>query len=700
MSIRILSIDHTLKYLDEVIALGDANKQTLGLFPKDAYKAHARKKWIIVAVADQTDKIAGYLLYYPSRRKMLVSIVHLCIDAPWRGQGIAKLLFDELRKLTGNGYPGVRVHCRVDYPANQMWPKLGFVAMREIDGRGRKGTRLMIWKYEYNQPTLFSFAAQQNESDKGKAVIDANIFYQLQYPDKKEYEESSPLLEPWLDIDLYLTPEIYNEISRSKDDTKKEATRKFIDSFNMVNAKSSDDRFLQIHDTLRQLFPQSLSKSDESDLRQLVYAIAAEIPFFITHDKLLLDKAEDVFERFGIQILRPSDLIVLQDELLRGSDYAPSRMAGTQIHFEKVHSQQSEKLIARFLSPREETKGNFSKRLQLALSNASTIDTFGVMDAHGEEYGLISYSRQIDNQLIVPIFRVGQSPICQIVARYLASNLVLTASAEGRNTIKIIDKYLPQKVISALQESEFFQYEDCWGKLTFQGVLSVNDAIAQLTTSGWPDFSQKHVADLLKILQSASNSAALLALEKNLWPLKIRELDIPVFIVPIRPQWAMQLFDVTIAEQDLFGGDPSLILNAENVYYRSGFQKVLSAPGRILWYVSSGDKRYQESMCIKACSYVDDVEIGKPKQLFSKYKRLGIYKWKDVYNDVAKRDLNKDIMAFKFSKTEIFKTPIRYSQLREAWKSEGQNFYPISPLRISSERFLSLYNLGMKGKEQ
>jgi hypothetical protein len=111
-----------------------------------------------------------------------------------------------------------------------------------------------------------------------------------------------------------------------------------------------------------------------------------------------------------------------------------------------------------------------------------------------------------------------------------------------------------------------------------------------------------------------SDLPILLDAEKNLWPLKMKDLDSPAFIVPIRPEWAMHLFDADIASQDLFGGEPSLILNSENVYYRSSSPKILSAPGRILWYVSSGSSRYQGSMCIKACSYLDDVEIGKPIQ--------------------------------------------------------------------------------------
>jgi len=697
MKIKIIQIDHNSKYLKEVIALGDANKSTLGLFPKEAYKESASKKWILVAIDEITGNLVGYLLYSTSRRKMLVSIVHLCIASWCRGQGITKLLFAELKKITQEGYLGIRVRCRVDYSANKIWPKLEFVAMGEMNGRGKKETRLTIWKYEYSHPSLFSYAALQNESDNVKVVIDANVFYQIQNPEIQEHEESLPLLEPWLDVDLCITPEMLNEINRNKDKDKRESARKFSSSFIMVDAKASQDKFQIIQSELRPLFPANLTTSDESDLRQLSYAISAEIPFFVTRDEPMLSRAEDVYEKFGIQILRPSDLVLMQDELLRGSDYSPSRLAGSQIHIEKVHSQQSERLVEKFLPYQGETKRALNKKLQMILSNASNIETFVVMDTQGEEHGLISYSRQFDNQIIVPIFRVGQSQICQYVAKYLANNIVLTASAENRTVVKISDEYLSPKVIAALLECGFFKIQDGWAKVALQGAIDIVGSPAQLSNFNYPDYVSQYFSDIISVLQSTPTQSILLEIEKSLRPLKIKNIDLPVFIAPIRPEWAMHLFDVDIASQDLFGGESALILNAENIYYRSSVPKVLSAPGRILWYVSSGDNKYQGSMYLKACSYLDDVEIGKPKPLFSKYKNLGIYKWKDVYHGVAKGDLDKDIMAFKFSKTEMFKSPIHFSQMQKIWKDKGQNFNPITPFLIDKERFLTLYNMGMKG---
>ena len=127
----------------------------------------------------------------------------------------------------------------------------------------------------------------------------------------------------------------------------------------------------------------------------------------------------------------------------------------------------------------------------------------------------------------------------------------------------------------------------------------------------------------------------------------------PSFIIPIKPFWAMHLFDYELGNQHLFGGDPHLVLNVENVYYRSSFPYILEAPARILWYISEGKAKYPGSKAIRACSYLDEILVDKPKILFSKFQHLGVYHWDDIYK-VAKFDVNNEIMAFKFSKTELF----------------------------------------------
>jgi hypothetical protein len=145
-----------------------------------------------------------------------------------------------------------------------------------------------------------------------------------------------------------------------------------------------------------------------------------------------------------------------------------------------------------------------------------------------------------------------------------------------------------------------------------------------------------------------------------------------------------------MASQTLFGSKPNLIFQTENVYYRASRPKILTAPGRVLWYVSKSTGHYQGTMSIRACSYIDEVVIDKPKVLFSRFKRLGVYQWEDIYN-VAHSDIEKEIMAFRFSNTELL-NPIHKDDLQQIWKEElGTNFHIQGPIRIPNKMFYRLY---------
>ena len=133
----------------------------------------------------------------------------------------------------------------------------------------------------------------------------------------------------------------------------------------------------------------------------------------------------------------------------------------------------------------------------------------------------------------------------------------------------------------------------------------------------FPDYSHHFftIAESLKSAYKNRNRNELLQLEKVLWPAKITNLSLEAYVVPIRPQWALHLFDPSLANQDLFGSEPSRMFNIENAYYRSSKRKTLAAPARILWYVSKGNSKFQGTMAIRACSYLEEVIIDEPNPL-------------------------------------------------------------------------------------
>lgn len=157
------------------------------------------------------------------------------------------------------------------------------------------------------------------------------------------------------------------------------------------------------------------------------------------------------------------------------------------------------------------------------------------------------------------------------------------------------------------------------------------------------------------------------------------------------------MFDKNLANQTLFGAELELAFNRESVYYRSKeFPAGLKAPGRILWYISN-DPKYIGTKHIRACSRLDEVTIGQPKTLYKQFRRLGVYKWENVFS-IAKKDINRNIMAIRFSDTELFTRPIPLKRVKSILTKAGYlpNFQ--SPRQVSSQIFSEIYSIGQQLK--
>jgi hypothetical protein len=207
------------------------------------------------------------------------------------------------------------------------------------------------------------------------------------------------------------------------------------------------------------------------------------------------------------------------------------------------------------------------------------------------------------------------------------------------------------------------------------------------------------VGDLIVELVNAveeKDSFRLADLERRLWPARILDANIPNFIVPIMPVWAQHLFDEGIARQTLLGGRDDLLLRNENVYYRSARSGggILS-PARILWYVTQDKNNPITSMQIRACSSLDEVIIGRAKDLYNQFERLGIYEWEDVLR-TAKHNVNNKIMALRFSNTVILPQPIGLQTLKNIIKEEeGKEPMLQSPQRIHNRTFARIYRAAL-----
>ena len=231
---------------------------------------------------------------------------------------------------------------------------------------------------------------------------------------------------------------------------------------------------------------------------------------------------------------------------------------------------------------------------------------------------------------------------------------ILLSASERRGLTIVSDPHYPSLLKSHLNDLGFKYSGEIWIKSNLSKVVSRNELIKKISLFKNRDHRTSKYVDLkCKELKSITKKTKLTdsyLLEKSLWPTKINDLNIPNYIIPINPIWAMELFDYNIASQDLFGSKPQLMFSVENIYYRSSNIKVLTKPSRVIWYVTGGMKDYQGIKCLKACSYLDNVDIDTPIKLYGKYRRLGVYQLIYILK-ITQNVHTKQVMAIRFTRT-------------------------------------------------
>jgi len=626
---------------------------------------------------------------------MKVRVIHLCVDSSRRDQGIARTLVDYLRRETAS-YPGLGLWCRRDFPASKMWGKLGFVPKNDKVGRSHDGKRLTFWWLDHGHPSLFNYAENQG-AQRVKAAIDSTVFLDLHAETgRPERDESKALLADWLQdhIELYMTRETFHEIDRNPQAHERERLYALAGSFSVLPAPS--EVVGQLGAEIRQMLAKEPA-ADDGALQHVIQAVAGEAKFLVTRNDTLLRIADRVYPGFDLRIVRPCDLILELDELLKEVDYQPARLGGSHVSTSLTQGGQEALLCAAFRVQPAETEDQFLLCLRGLLAEPRINETRQVRDVNGGLLALLAYKRQAPDQLEIPLFRVARSPLSPTIARYLLFWSVGIAVGEERVVTRVTDPHIEDAIVRAMQDVGFVPVHGAWTKVSLAVAGSTLDVAGAIAAAA-KRFKQEggylgQLGTMLSDAHSTGDTRVQEWIEDALWPAKIVDTPLPCFIVPIRPQWAKDLFDEEMAAQMLLGANPELVLNLENVYYRAKQPAVLVAPGRILWYVSQ-DQRYYGSKQLRACSQLDQVVTGQPLGLYRRFRRLGVYEWSDVLG-TAENDENREIMAVRFSKTELFRKPIAWDMLQDILRRHtGHGSTIQAPLQISNAAFEELYCMG------
>lgn len=696
-SIVVEAIDQFSKHLDHVRDLADRNSATLGFLPFQAFRDFAARKQILIAL--DNDVLAGYLLYRIVQERNCAVIVHLCVEGQYRGKGITKQLFEELRKRT-QALSGIRLRCRRDYEiANQVWRNLGFTPLSEMAGRSRtKQTTLTNWWYPHGHPTLFD----RQDNRKSRIAIDANVFFDL-IQTKGADREIAVLQSDWLtdEIELVVTPELWTEINRSANSKARDAHRNEAQRFERtIENRAEHDK---AYANLLPLYPVQRDTRDESDLRQVAWAVAdPDVAVFLTRDENLLSLASKIYDATGLSLMRPVDLILRVDEISRFEEYRNMRVAGTNIRKRRLLEGEPDKLARLFQNTNSEKLSDFKNQLRQLLVQRETHSGFVIETPANESLMMIFYDRSQGDCLNIPIFRITQSQVNKKLIKYMLLQIIGEASIEKRSFVTISDPALQDPVKECLQDDSFLYLEGTWTRISIAEASSATDVARRIADilSARPTL-EPYYQLLLQSLESQGtpeNASTVAEVERRFWPVKIIDSEIDNITIPIRAIWAYLWFDENLAVQTLFGAMQERAFNREGVYYSAAEPPPITLPARIVWYITK-DEKVIGSQSLRACSRLDDIIVGTPKDLYRSFRHLGIWEWRNIQH-LVRKDTKIEITAYRFSDTLLFPNPVRYSDWASITKAITGKRPPIqSPARMPGPVFSRVYRLGMMTEE-
>ena len=690
---KIIKVHPSSPLLRNVIKLGDKARETLGFLPREAFQDYARKEQILAAV-DQ-DQLLGYILF--RRGNSVVTIVQLCVDARHRKAGVAKKLVDELFETHRYLYHTIKLSCRRDYGLDEFWRALDFVPISERVGRAtRTESTLTVWIRTDPDVTDLITSVSLNDAKK-KIVLDTNIVIDLC---SGSSPETDALLQPFMSdyVSYFISQESFQEINKMDDKATRNEQREFVKQhFETIQAF---DRALfdSVKVDLLSLKDTSASTNTGRDISHIAYSISFGADAFITRDNGWLNNSysDYIFDTYGLMILSPGELVKAIDEILSPNNYAPVQLLGLSLQYAEMKPELYGATVDALYPVYNGGKKNiFEQDLRRWMADTQNYH-LELMQSNDEVAGLIVYSsnqgssvKHVYSILVNP--KVIKPQWYFTFIKRMIFRLLEDAQAEGITTVKISKRNLCKEAIEALKSCLFIDYDSYLIKTLVRDIIKMSDAANEV---GVP---QNYIN---KLMQSLSNdeisdelrARALTVIEKIFWPLKIDEETIPCFIIPIQARYAMDLFD-----ENLYHINPCLFentkieaaLSPENVYFKNSKKRILQAPARILWYVSADRALYGTKM-IRACSYLDSVEVDTVNNLYKKYRRLGVLS----RNEMLKLGSdNRIITAYRFSYTELFKEPIC---LQDARRILGKQYTFQSAIEISRKSFFQIYKQGCK----
>lgn len=617
---------------DHVADLGDANSKTLGFLPYDAIRQAASTGGVLGYVRDGA--VVAYALFATRVRSGRVCLTHLCVGAENRRSGIARALVDAIVERNPNS-AGIRLTCRKDYDAHNMWPKLGFELWGEKPGRSKAGHPLVVWWRPIAARSLFDVHTEV-EDDRLVVALDREILAEISGDEPAR--ESGALVADWVGefAELVVTEEVAS-VGEGQERSASEAS----ELLGCRVLKSASD---EPTEQVRALLADSLdSRSTARLLTSISQASEGGASHFLTRDAEALGLSDTIEGLIGLTVLTPEDFLLRLHAQGDERDFRTRAIAATGLSISSSSTMPIQENLASLYPPVQNGRmAELRRRLVGTVARDSgRVDEVVAND--GSRLALAASYRQGED-VVVSVLRTGQHGDAYTCTRQLSHHLRVRVAIQGLAQVRVEDA-VECAAARALADEGFRKHADKWIAEVRTDVRGPDDPIpAELDNVGPAELTPARVSDY----------------EKHMWPSKIFSGNVRCYVVPIRPEYARALLGYEEVQGRLFEEQESAAMSRENVYYR--YPRRLEAPARLLWWVSGGGA----TGGMRALSWLDATDSGDPRQLHLNYRHRGVLSEQDVVGraGVSRKSGALRVTALLFSRTEVFPQPVPLARAR------------------------------------
>jgi predicted nucleic acid-binding protein len=516
--------------------------------------------------------------------------------------------------------------------------------------------------------------------------IDANIFIDLHGRERNQTSrDTAAILDGLQDrIEILISPETNNEINRNVDASERARLLGIANNYPRLPVRPADVEHLR-QAILSATDWRPRRRQDHSDVEHVAYAAAAGIPIVVTRDRKARKRLiQAATEQAGVNLTSPAELVTWLDHRENEPAYSPEALFRTgYVRREATHLDAAQ--LGTFMATSSgERRSAFNGVCDALAAARPQAHRHLMSDPDGNLIALVGVVNA-GSVLEVKLARLKPCALQSTIAAQLVSQLRDLAVEHAASVIQVVDRHAPPTITQALAEDGFHPSTDGWIGVSLDRLTTVAGLEADLVKAAAPlGPKAQEVARAMGRLdaEKTGTPAGYLAVEHRLRPLRVADAPLDTWLVPIQPPFSGDLFGYPT---HLLNRPDNLGMSLEHVYYRSG-KSGETAPARVLWYVSG-----PHHGVVMGCSSLIEVVDGEPKELYRKFRRLGVYTYQQVQSSAGK---SGSVRALHVIDTQVFARPVTARMLDTLYQRHSQDLWVRSPRLIKPELFADILREG------